>query len=123
MNAETLAQVAGNPEIGLFVVLAKYPIAIGTSIIALVLLMSFFITSADSGTYVLAMICSEGSITPPNHKKIVWGIALALIAIGLLLVGGLKPLQTISIAAAFPFVLIMIAACFALLKELKNEFK
>lgn len=123
LNAETLAQVAGNPEIGLFVVLAKYPIAIGTSIIALVLLMSFFITSADSGTYVLAMICSEGSITPPNHKKIVWGIALALIAIGLLLVGGLKPLQTISIAAAFPFVLIMIAACFALLKELKNEFK
>lgn len=123
LDAETLAQVAGNPEIGLFVVLAKYPIAIGTSIIVLVLLLSFFITSADSGTYVLAMICSDGNITPPNYKKVVWGTVLALIAIGLLLAGGLKPLQTISIAAAFPFILIMLAACAALLKELQNEFK
>jgi len=123
LDIETLTQVANKPEIGLFVVLAKYPIAIGTSIIALILLMSFFITSADSGTYVLAMICSDGNITPPNSKKIVWGLALALIAIGLLLAGGLKPLQTISIAAAFPFILIMIVACIALLKELKKEYK
>lgn len=123
LDAEALAQVASKPEIGLFVVLAKYPIAIGTSIIALVLLMSFFITSADSGTYVLAMICSDGNITPPNFKKVIWGIVLALIAIGLLLAGGLKSLQTISIAAAFPFILIMFAACGALVKELKNEFK
>ena len=121
LSPETLANVAGNPEIGLFVVLAKYPIAIGTSIIAIVLLISFFITSADSGTFVLASISSNGSNTPSNHKKIIWGVLLAFIAVGLLLAGGLKPLQTISIAAAFPFIFIMIIACIAMIKALKEE--
>ena len=87
LSSEVLVSIASNPEIGLFVVLAKYPMATGTSIIAIVLLISFFITSADSGTYVLACISSNGSITPSNYKKIIWGALLALITIGLFLAG------------------------------------
>ena len=121
LSSEVLVSIASNPEIGLFVVLAKYPMATGTSIIAIVLLISFFITSADSGTYVLACISSNGSITPSNYKKIIWGALLALITIGLLLAGGLKPLQTISIAAAFPFIFIMVSSCFAMIKAFKEE--
>lgn len=121
LSAETLSNIAANPETGLFVVLAQYPIPIGTSIIAVALLISFFVTSADSGTYVLAVISSEGDIRPSNIKKVIWGVVLTFVAIGLLLSGGLKTLQTISIVAAFPFIFIMIGACIGMLKALKRE--
>lgn len=121
LNQDTLVKIVNSPEIGIFIVLEKYPIAIGTSMLTIILLISFFITSADSGTFVLACISSEGSNTPTNYKKIIWGIFLALIAISLLLAGGLKSLQTISIAAAFPFIFVMMAACISMLRALKDE--
>ena len=81
----------------------------------------FFVTSADSATYSLSMMTSNGDMEPPIYKKIVWGIVEAAIAFLLLSAGSLKPLQTISIAASLPFLFIMIAMCPALIKELKKE--
>ena len=123
LSSNILDSIASNPEIGLFVVFAKYPFAIGTSIIAIVILFSFFVTSADSGTYVLAMLSSNGNVNPSNKKKICWGLILSVMAVSLLFAGGLKALQTISIVAAFPFVIIMIASCFSLVKDLRAEKK
>jgi len=60
-------------------------------------------------------------LNPPNSKKILWGVVQAVMAVGLLIAGGLKPLQSISIAAAFPFIFIMFAICAALVKALKEE--
>ena len=91
------------------------------SVVALFLLMIFFVTSADSGTFVLAMLSSNGDLNPPQGKKIVWGIVQSSLAIGLLINGGLKPLQTISIVAAFPFSFIMIASCVSLIHALWKE--
>ena len=54
-------------------------------------------------------------------KKILWGIIQSVMAIGLLMAGGLKPLQTISLAAAFPFIFIMFGACAAFVKAVKKE--
>lgn len=118
---EELKQVVANPEVGLFMVLQEYPLGFVLAIIAIVSLCAFFITSANSGVYVLSMLTTDGNINPPNSKKILWGIIQSVMAIGLLMAGGLKPLQTISLAAAFPFIFIMFAACAALLKTLKKE--
>ena len=121
LNSNVLQEIASYPESGLFRVLQEYPLTNSLSVVALLLLLSFFITSADSGTFVLSMLSSDGSINPPNAKKVIWGVVQSLLAIGLLIAGGLKPLQTISIVAAFPFIFIMFAAAISLIKELKKE--
>lgn len=121
LSTEVLQQVAATPETGLFVVMNEYPLGLILSIVALVLLCTFFITSANSGTFVLSMLTSNGDINPPNSKKILWGVVQSVMAIGLLIAGGLKPLQIISIAAAFPFIFIMFAVCVSLLRVLKKE--
>lgn len=121
MNVEELQAIATSPEIGVFSVLSYYPFGKVLSIIALLLLLIFFITSADSGTFVLAMLSSDGAMNPPKAKKVVWGLLQSMLAIGLLISGGLTPLQTISIVAAFPFSIVMIAACVSIIKALKTE--
>lgn len=121
MAVEQLQAIAATPEIGLFTVLQEYPLGFLLSIVAIISLCAFFITSANSGVYVLSMLTTDGAINPPNSKKILWGIIQSVMAIGLLMAGGLKPLQTISLAAAFPFIFVMFAACVALLKALKKE--
>ena len=121
LSTETLAAVAATPERGLFVVMQEYPFGMGLSIVALVLLCTFFITSANSGTFVLSMLSFDGALNPPNNKKVLWGVIQSIMAVGLLIAGGLKPLQSISIAAAFPFIFIMFAICAALVKALKEE--
>ncbi|MDO5118293.1 MAG: BCCT family transporter [Eggerthellaceae bacterium] len=113
ITPDEVAAVAAAPETGLFMVLTKYPM--------IILCFTFFITSANSGTFVLGMLSSKGNQEPPNSKKVLWGIVLTIMAIGLLIAGGLKPLQTISIAAAFPFIFIMIAAMVALVKGFAHD--
>ncbi|MDO5411788.1 MAG: BCCT family transporter [Lachnospiraceae bacterium] len=120
-SLEELGQIAAVPETALFIILNEYPIGKILSVIAIVLLVIFFITSADSATFVLSMLTSEGNIDPPNRKKIVWGVLQAAIAYVLLLSGGVKALQTASIAAAFPFAIIMLLVCINIVKGLKEE--
>lgn len=102
-------------------VLQEYPLGFLLSIVAIISLCAFFITSANSGVYVLSMLTTDGDINPPNNKKILWGIIQSVMAVGLLMAGGLKPLQTISLAAAFPFIFIMFAACAAFIKAIRKE--
>lgn len=121
LTQSIISSIAAQPEIGIFVVLSHYPLGNLLSIVATVLLLIFFITSADSGTFVLASFSSGGDLNPPNSRKIIWGITQSIMAIGLLIAGGLKPLQTLSIVAAFLFIFVMIGACIALIKELRKE--
>ncbi|SHK36036.1 BCCT family transporter [Hespellia stercorisuis] len=123
LSIEALKEVVATPETGLFLVLREYPLGFILSLVAIVSLCAFFVTSANSGVYVLSMLTSNGNINPPNSKKILWGVIQSVMAIGLLMAGGLKPLQTISLAAAFPFIFVMFAACVSLLKALKTEKK
>ena len=121
LSTEALQEVAATPEVGLFVVMQKYPFGMLLSLVALVLLCTFFITSANSGTFVLSMLTSDGALNPPNNKKVLRGIVQSVMAVGLLIAGGLKPLQIISIAAAFPFIFIMLFTCVSLVKALRDE--
>lgn len=122
MTLEAAAAAVASPERGLFVVLQQYPIGFVLCIVALVSLCAFFVTSANSGVYVMSMLTSNGDQNPPASKKILWGIVIAIITVGLLMAGGLKPLQTISLAAAFPFIIIMFAICVSFYRVVKREF-
>ncbi|MBQ9068449.1 MAG: BCCT family transporter, partial [Eggerthellaceae bacterium] len=121
ISAEQVASIAASPETGLFLVLSQYPLGTIISIVVLVLICTFFITSANSGTFVLGMLSSDGNLNPSNAKKILWGVVQSALAVALLMAGGLKPLQTISIAAAFLFIFIMIAMMFSLVKALQAD--
>lgn len=105
------AAVLKDVSVGIFAMYQQYPFGSAMSVVMLVLITTFFVTSANSGTFVLSMFSTNGDLNPPKSKMGVWGILMAALAIVLLLSGGLQNLQTISLAAAAPFSIIMICAC------------
>lgn len=106
----------------LFALFDTLPLGGGLAILATLLISSFFITSADSATYVLGMQSSRGDSNPSNPVKLTWGILQALIAVALLLSGGLSGLQSASVLAALPFSAIMLGMCWSLYRALSQEF-
>ena len=120
-SLEQLTQLVASPQTALFVVFHEYTFGIILSILTIILLITFFITSADSATFVLAMMTSEGENNPPNYKKIIWGILQAVFAFVLIVSGGVSAIQIVSIVMAFPFLFIMVGACVSLVKALKEE--
>ena len=108
-------------EFALFAFLDSFPLSQVLIIIAIILITSFFITSADSATYVLAMLTTGGRLNPVASVKVIWGIILAGTASVLLLSGGLKALEVAMLIAAFPFGILMIMMSFSFLKALRNE--
>lgn len=108
-------------ETSLFKVFSNYRGGFVFSIIAIFLLFTFFITSANSAIYVLSMFTSRGSLNPKNFKKIIWGVIQALFAIVFIMLGGLNILQRFAIVVSFPFAIIIIAIGVALVKELRKE--
>ena len=120
-NIENVQQLVASPETAVFIIFSYYPLKNIISLVIVILLGVFFITSADSATYSLGVMTSNGDLTPPIYKKLLWGIIIAIIAFILLSAGSLKPLQTISIAASLPFLFIIFAIILAMIKELKKE--
>ncbi|WP_444685018.1 glycine betaine uptake BCCT transporter [Alkalicoccus luteus] len=110
-------------EEALFGVLDNYPLGAVMSVIAITLIATFFITSADSGTFILGMQTTNGSLTPPKSVKLVWGLMLSITASILLFTGGLQALENAMIIAALPFSIIMILMAFSLIKALQIERK
>lgn len=120
-EAAVIQEAIKTTETALFTVLNTYPFSQALSVVAVCLLVTFFVTSANSATFVLAMYSTQGDLDPPNSKKILWGVLQALLALALLMSGGLGALQTCSIVAAFPFVIIMLLCCPCLLMALRND--
>ncbi len=89
--------------------------------LATFLLATWFITSSDSGTLVITTMLSMGDDNPPQKFRIIWGTGEGFVAAVLLLAGGLKALQTASIAAALPVSIIMLAMTYGLLKSLRED--
>ena len=108
-------------DTSLFKVFSQYKGGFAFSIIAIFLLFTFFITSANSAIYVLGMFTSRGSLNPKNTNKVVWGVIQALFAIVFIMLGGLDILQRFAIVVSFPFAIIIIAIAIALIQELKKE--
>lgn len=106
-----------------FVVMDKYPMGTAISLVTVILLTTFFVTSADSATFVLGMMSSNGDLNPTTKRKVTWGIIQSGLALTLMLASdkALGMLQTASIAAAFPFAFIMLFGMIALVKALRQE--
>ncbi len=115
--------VSQDISVGLFKLYTHFPLETGLTLITVLLLGVFFITSADSATYVLSMMTSNGNLFPPASKKITWGLIESTTAAILLLSGGLEALQKMSIAAALPLTIIMLFLIRSLIKGLNYEFK
>ena len=113
-----------NYTTALFATLKQLPIYAITTPLAILLIIVCFVAAADSATFVLAMLTSGGTMDPDKKLRSFWGIVQGAFTIMLILVGGtaaLTALQTVSIVAAFPFMLIMIAMCFSLYKALRQD--
>ncbi len=91
------------------------------SLLAVILLVIFFVTSCDSGTLVLSMITSKGNLDPPKGLRLFWGLIIGGVALVLLLTGGLSALQTASIIAALPFSIIMVLMLVSLFRALAAD--
>ncbi|MGQ9424341.1 BCCT family transporter [Gilvimarinus sp. F26214L] len=115
--------VAREAPAGLYVLLDQLPWSTLLSVAATLLVAMFVITSADSATFVLGMFTSKGVLNPTRFVRILWGCLQLSVAAVLLLSGGLEGLRTVSIIAAFPFMLVMLLMTFALYKDLSLEFQ
>ncbi|WP_265515859.1 BCCT family transporter [Nitratireductor luteus] len=109
------------PELSLFAMLADLPLAGLTSLIGIILVIIFFVTSSDSGSLVIDTITAGGKIDAPVAQRVFWAIFEGLVAIVLLLGGGLAALQAGSIATGFPFAILLVLMLYATWKALATE--
>lgn len=119
-----LAALVDAPEKLLFAFFQYLPLPTLSSFIALLIIALFFITSADSGIYVLNNIASrDKSLTSPKWQAVMWGLLMALIAVALLGAGGLAVLQSMTLISSLPFAVLMIFMTYSLYKGLNNDAK
>ncbi len=109
-------------ETATFATLEHFPFGYVISIVTLIVILIFFVMSADSATYVLGMLSTKGDNHPKNWVKVTWGIMLALFALIMLLTGGTQAIQNILIIAALPFSFVIILMVWALFKALSTEY-
>ncbi|MEP1185450.1 MAG: BCCT family transporter, partial [Roseibium sp.] len=110
-----------SPELSLFGMLADLPMASITSFIAIVLVIVFFVTSSDSGSLVIDTITAGGKVDAPVSQRVFWCTFEGLVAIALLLGGGLGALQAMAVSTGFPFTIVLLLACYTIIKGLLDE--
>jgi len=115
------AAVNADVPTALYRFLEYFPFASISSLVATILVVTFFVTSSDSGSLVIDTITSGGHDNPPVWQRVFWAFSEGVVAAVLLLAGGLSALQTAAIAAALPFTVIMLFVCYGLLKGLRVE--
>lgn len=106
---------------GIYAVLERLPLAGISSFFAALVVAIFFITSSDSGSFVVDILTSGGHPNPPVWQRIFWASAEGVVAAVLLLTGGLAALQSAAINTGLPFCLILIVVCIGLVKTLRAE--
>ena len=105
----------------LFVMLGQLPWSNVMSLVATLLIITFFVTSSDSGSLVIDIITSGGNEDPPVWQRIFWAVTEGAVAAALLLAGGLSALQAAAISSALPFAFVMLFMCYGLYKGLQME--
>ena len=104
-----------------YTALEQFPLAGISSALATLLVVTFFVTSADSAALVIDTITAGGMTETPMWRRVFWAVISGAVAAVLLFAGGLKSLQTATIASALPFTVIMLLMCYSLLKALRLE--
>lgn len=115
---------AGGIESQLFTTLESFPLSTVASVVVMLLVAIFFVSGADAASIVMGTLSERGTQEPSRRTVIFWGVATGAAAAVLLLVGGtdaLTGLQTITIVAALPFVVVMIGLAVSLVKDLRSD--
>jgi BCCT family betaine/carnitine transporter len=110
-----------SPELSLFAMLEGLPLASITSTLGIILVIVFFVTSSDSGSLVIDTITAGGKIDAPVTQRVFWCTFEGLVAIALLIGGGLAALQAMVISTGLPFTIVLLLLCFAIWKGLRAE--
>src|SRR5690606_10217779 len=108
-------------ELQLFRTLEILPLAQITSFVGIVLVIVFFVTSSDSGSLVIDTITAGGKTNAPVSQRVFWAIFEGMVAIALLLGGGLAALQAASVSTGLPFAIVLLLGCWGLIKGLMSE--
>jgi choline/glycine/proline betaine transport protein len=133
LHLELFSEGAGIAEavnrdttVALYVTLAELPWSTLSSGLATLLIGTYFVTSSDSGTFVVDALVSRGARRSPRRQRVIWGITEGAVAATLLIMGGeqaLESLQTGALTAGLPVAMILIVCCFSLLRALRREYQ
>ena len=113
--------VNDNVATALFDMLEAFPFTSIVSLIGVLLLVSFFVTSSDSGSLVVDHLTSGGKLDSPKPQRVFWAVMEGAVAVVLLLGGGLSALQTAAVSTGLPFALILLVMCWSLRKAFNEE--
>ena len=120
-GAGIAAAVSDNMPVALFKFLENLPLAQVTSFVAVILVITFFVTSSDSGSLVIDIITVGGKTETAVWQRVFWAVLEGAVAAILLLAGGLGALQTAAIASALPFTVVILFATYGLIRALRGE--
>ncbi|MGM0403073.1 MAG: BCCT family transporter, partial [Thermodesulfobacteriota bacterium] len=112
--------VQENIPVSLFVLLENFPLSAITSTLGIIVIITFFVTSSDSGSMVIDIITSGGNPDPPVLSRLFWAIMEGVVASVLLIGGGLVALQTATITTGLPFAAVILGMCVALYRGLSE---
>lgn len=121
VNQGYLAVTQGELPLQIFLMLDALPLAQITSFVAIILVVVFFVTSSDSGSLVIDVIASGGKVVSPAPQRIFWCTFEGLVAVALILGGGLVALQAMAVSAGFPFAIVLLVSTVSLVKGLMSE--
>ena len=108
-------------SLALYVFLENFPFSSFLSLVAVVMVLVFFVTSADSGALVVDMLASGGNAETPVWQRLFWALAMGGMAIALLLADGLQALSTATLASALPFACVLLVVMWGLVKALRED--
>ncbi len=121
-TSDLVATVNSNVPVALFKFFEYFPMSTLLSTVGLLLVVTFFVSSSDSGSLVIDTLTSGGAEEPPVWQRIFWAVAEGVVAASLLLAGGLEALQTMTIASAFPMIFLIVIGAIGLLKSLRADY-
>jgi len=114
------ARATEEPSLALHVLLDRLPLAPVTGVLATLLVVIFFVTSSDSGSFVDDMVTSGGDPDPPRAQRVFWALAEGAVAATLLLAGGLQALRSAALASGLPMLLVLGLACWGWVRALRR---
>jgi len=109
--------------LGMFITLNQYPLGIVSGLLATLLVVTFFVTSSDSGSLVIDHLTSGGKHDVPKAQRVFWAVTEGVVASVLLIGGGLQALQTAAITTGLPFAFILCLMCYTVYLGLSNEYE
>ena len=121
VNQGYMAVTQGELPLQIFLMLDALPLAQITSLVAIILVVVFFVTSSDSGSLVIDVIASGGKVVSPAPQRIFWCTFEGLVAVALILGGGLVALQAMAVSTGFPFAIVLLVSTISLIKGLMSE--